>query len=177
MAGRLENWEELRALYVIHGKSHREIAQMAGCSNSTVSMRAKREDWEGQRVAYKSSIAQRGYENAAAVVANENAAALRENILISRAYLRVFTQALKDGTIKPNAKDALDMMRFLTEQLAPLANEGTGDGPKIIEGTAVPGGTGSDFLRRLAEVARSRVAAPGGLGGDAVGDPPTTRTN
>lgn len=178
MAAKIENWEELRALYVIHNKSHREIAHMAGCSNSTISVRARKEDWDGQRMAYRASIAQRGYENAAAVVANENAGILRENILLARAYLRLTAQAMKDGTIKPNAKDALEMMRYLTEQLAPLANEGTGDGPRIIEGSAVSvGGAGSDFLRRLVEVARTRVAPPGGLGGDAVGDPPATRTN
>jgi hypothetical protein len=173
---RIENWPELQAMYVIHNKSHREIAVYAGSSNSTISVRAKRDDWEGKRLAYKASIAQRSYETAAAVVSNQNSAVIEENILVARAYIRLTAQKLREGTLTPNAKDALEFMKFLVEQLA--SKEDPAGRTQVIEGTAsVVSGTDTEFLRRLAEAARDRVAGPGGLGEDPVGDSSRTRPN
>lgn len=176
MGKRVDNWEELRSLYVVHGKTARQIAVLAGISNSTVSMRARREDWDGQRLAYKSSVAQRGYEMAAATSANENQMIVSESVLIARAYLRTFAQSLKDGTVKTNAKDALEFMKFLSEQMGIKAGKES-NGPRVIEGTATPVEDRSEFLRRLVEIARTRVASPGGLGGAAVDGPERARQN
>ena len=176
MAGRIENWDELRALYVVHGKSHREIAKLAGCSNSSISSRAKRDDWEGQRLAYQSSVAQRGYEMAAITKANEGVQIVDESVVVARAYLRVFAQSIRDGTVKTNARDALEFMKFLVEQAGPKGDSQHSD-PKVIDGSASPVEGREDLLRRLLDIARTRVAAPGGLGGAAVDDPKRTLPN
>lgn len=177
MAGKVDNWPDLEKLYVVDGKTHREIARMAGISNSTVSSRARRDDWEGKRVAYKSALARRGYEQTADAVAHEQGAVLRESTLVARAYIRRFAEQLAGNEVKTNAKDTLEFMRFLVDQLNPEKGEGLKDGPTVIEGTAFPTGGGSDFLRRVVELARTRVAEPGGLGGDPLGKPSRTLEN
>lgn len=177
MPTKVSNWPDLEKMYVVDGKTHREIARLAGLSNSTVSAKARTDDWEGKRVAYKSALARRGYEAAAEAVGHEQEAVLRENLIISRAYLRSFAQQLSRGEIKTNAKDAIEFMRFLVDQFDAAKGEGLKDGPKVIEGSAVVTGGNEEFLRRVVELARSRVDAPGGLGADPVGEPPGTLPN
>ena len=181
MVTRVDNWSELERLFVVEGKTARSIATIAGISNSTVSARAKREDWEGRRIAYKARLAQRGYEQTADAVAHQQQEVRTESILVARAYIRTFAQQLAEKKIATNAKDTLEFIRFLASEMDPVKGEGLKDGStKVIEGTAVPtigSGSGEDFLRRIVEVARTRVAAPGGLGGDPVGEPPGTLSN
>jgi hypothetical protein len=175
MAGKVENWPELERMFVVDGKSHREIAVYAGTSNSTISQKAKRDDWTGRRIAYHQAIARRGYETEAAQSAVELDVIRKESTLLARAYLRTFANSIRDGSLKPNAKDALEFMKFLADQ--DPTGEAAKSGPTVISGTSVPVEGGDDFLRRIVEVARARVASPGGLGEDPLGDPPTTRTN
>jgi len=179
MVVRVDNWSELERLFVVEGKTAREVARIAGISNSTVSARAKREDWEGRKIAYKARLAQRGYEMTADTVAHEQHEVKRESILVARAYIRTFAQQLAEKKIATNAKDTLEFIRFLSMEMDPSKGEGLKDGPKVIEGTSTPtaGGSGEDFLRRIVEVARTRVAAPGGLGGDPMGESPGALKN
>jgi len=177
---RVDNWSELERLFVVEGKTAREIARIAGISNSTVSARAKREDWEGRKIAYKARLAQRGYEQTADAVAHQQQEVRSESILVARAYIRTFAQQLAEKKIATNAKDTLEFIRFLAAEMDPVKGEGLKDSAKIIEGTSVPAlgsGSGEDFLRRIVEVARSRVAAPGGLGGDPLVEPPGALKN
>jgi hypothetical protein len=177
MSGRIDNWSELERLYVVEGKSHREIAKIAGCSNSSVSAKAKRDDWEGKRIAYKSALSRRGYEMTADAVAHEQQEVRRESVLVARAYIRTFATQLAEGKVATNAKDTLEFIRFLAEQMDPGKGEGLKDGPKVIEGSAVTTGGNEEFLRRVVDVARSRLAAGRGVGGDLLGEPPGTLKN
>jgi len=180
MVVRVDNWSELERLFVVEGMTARKIATFAGISNSTVSARAKREDWEGRRIAYKARLAQRGYEASADAVAHQQVEVRQESILVARAYIRTFAQQLAEKKVTTNAKDTLEFIRFLASEMDPAKGEGLKDGTKVIEGTAVPtlgSGSGEDFLRRIVEVARTRVAAPGGLGGDPMGESPGTLKN
>ena len=90
MVTRVDNWSELERLFVVEGMTARKIAATAGISNSTVSARAKREDWEGRRIAYKARLAQRGYEASADAVAHQQVEVRQESILVARAYIRTF---------------------------------------------------------------------------------------
>jgi predicted DNA-binding protein YlxM (UPF0122 family) len=170
------DYAELKQLYLSEELSFRQLGERFGISHSAIADRAKREDWEGQRMAFKASMAQREYESLAVVKSSETAQVLSENILIARAYLRRFAQDLKDGKIATNAKDAHLMITFLSETVSPAKGEGSPDAPKVIEGTVLPAG-GAEFLRRVVEVARGRVAAPGNLGADPLVESPRTRPN
>lgn len=179
MAGKVENWSELERLFVVEGKSHREIARIGGVSNSTVSQKAKRDDWEGKRIAYQASLSRRGYELTAETVANEQHVIKSEAVLVSRAYIRSFGQQLAEGKVNTNAKDALEFMKFLIGEMDPSKGEGLKDGPKVIEGSAVSVEGGSDVLRRILEVARdrSRGSSTGSVGDAEVVDPPRPLQN
>jgi hypothetical protein len=177
MAGRIDNWSELERLYVVEGKTHREIARIAGCSNSSVSQKAKRDDWEGKRIAYKAALSRRGYEMTAESVAHEQQEVRRESILVSRAYIRTFATQLAEGKVQTNAKDTLEFIRFLAGEMDPAKGEGLKDGPKVIEGNAVAVGGNEEFLRRIVDVARTRLAAGRGVGGDLLGESPGTLKN
>ena len=177
MAGKVDNWSELERMYVVDGKSHREIARIADISNSTVSQKAKRDDWEGKRLAYQASLNRRGYELAAAEVANEQHLIVKENVLVSRAYIRTFAQQLAEGKVTTNAKDALSFMQFLAETFDATKGEGLKDGPKVIEGSAVSVGDNADLVRRVVEAARSRRAPAGGVDGGVLGRPEGTLPN
>lgn len=170
------NYEELERLYVTEGLSCRELGRRYGVSHSVVAEKARREDWEGKKFAYKASLARRGYENMAAAVASEHAEIQKESILVARAYIRKFAQDMSQGKVTTNAKDAVEFMRMLASELAPEKGEGLKDGPTVIEGKAIPGGD-TDFLRRVVEMARQRVSAPGVLGTGPLVEPADTRPN
>jgi hypothetical protein len=177
MAGRIDNWSELERLYVVEGKTHREIARIAGCSNSSVSQKAKRDDWEGKRIAYKAALSRRGYEMTADAVAHEQQEVRRESVLVARAYIRTFATQLAEGKVQTNAKDTLEFIRFLADQMDASKGEGLKDGPKVIDGHAVSVGGNEDFLRRIVDVARARLTPRGGVVGDLLGEPPGTLKN
>lgn len=166
----------LAKLYVTEGLSYRELSRRYGVSHSVIAEKGRRDDWEGQKFAYRSSLARRGYENMAAAVASESAEVAKESILVARAYVRKFAQDLSQGKITTNARDTVEFMRMLASELAPEKGEGLKDDHKVIEGKVLPGG-GTDFLRRVVELARERVAAPGVLGTGPLVEPPESRQN
>lgn len=169
--------DEARAKYVTEGKSCRELGKIYSISHSVIADLARKEDWEGQRLAYRNSVAQRSYEQIADAVSHEQAQIRTESVLVARGYIRQFAKDLAEGQIKTNAKDALEFIKVLASELAPA---GEGNGPKVIEGSAIPipgAGAGPEFLRRLVEVARERVAAPRGLGAGSVVEPSGTLPN
>jgi hypothetical protein len=178
MAGKVQNWSELERLYVVESKTHREIARMFDLSNSTVSAKARRDDWEGKRIAYKASLNRRSYELTAESVSHEQHAVKAENVLIARAYIRTFGQQLAEGKIATNAKDTLEFIKFIVSEFDPNKGEGLKSGTTVIEGQAISvNNAGEDVLRRVLEAARARVTAPGGLGADPLVEPPGTRPN
>lgn len=169
------DWGEIKRLYITEKKSARELARQFALSNSTISDKVKKEDWDGQRLAYDSSISRRTYDRIADTVAHETAAIRSENILAARAYVRKFIGDLRDGNVQTNARDAVAFIQVLTRELAPERGEGPKtDAPGVIE---VHGPQNTDLLRAILERARSRRVEPGGLDAPLLGNAPDTRPN
>lgn len=141
-------------LYVVQGFSIRQIAKQLAVSPSAISERSIREDWKGQKLAYEASIARRSYENMAEQVASERAAIISENVLAARATIRRYLQDLASGKVSVTARDAELMMRFLVAESTPA--EGLNHQSKDVTPGAPPD---QDFLKRMIEVARSKVEA------------------
>ena len=165
------DWKVLERESVIEGKSDREIARSWGLSNATVSAKHRADDWTGKRLAYQNAMSRRSYEKVAESVANEQAEVTKESVLAARLYLRKFIADVNAGTIKPNAKDAIGMIQLLVTQLTAPAEEKT-DVPVVVEQTP-----DVDFLRRVLETARERVAESGDVGPGLLVNPPTPRPN
>jgi transposase-like protein len=153
--------------------SIRELARRHGVSFSSLAKHARDNDWQGKKVAYKSSLARRGYEAMAAEVASQEGQIREENIMIMRATLRVYAERLKNGEVPISAKDAMDAVRVLATLLT--EPEGVKDDRTIIEGSART--VDADFLRRVGEAARRRLNAPGAVAGTAFGESERTRPN
>lgn len=169
------DWAEIKRLYITEKKSARELARQFSLSNSTISDKVKKEDWDGQRMAYESSISRRTYDRIADTVAHETAAIRSENILAARAYVRQFIKDLAAGGVQTNARDAVAMIQVLNRELAPANGEGLKtDAPGVIE---VNGPHNADFLRAILERARLRRPESGGMGIAVLGDPSDTRPN
>lgn len=168
------DWTIVKSLYVTEGKSARELARQFGLSNSTVSAKAKAEDWDGERIVHQKAIERRSYEKVAESVANEQAAIKSESVLAARLYLRKFIEQVNAGQIQTDAKGAATMIQLLTRELTVAEGSGRQDEPTIIE---VNGSADTEQLRRLLEVARERRAAPRNMGSTVLGGPQRTRPN
>jgi hypothetical protein len=156
----IADYKESERLYVIEGKSLREIATIMGLkSNSSVSTVARREDWKGKRQAYLSSIARRSYETAAATVASEQNAIRDEAVLAGRATIRTYLTKLAAGEITVSAKDALVWAQFLVAEMT--AGPGMSTEAPDARNVTPPD---AELLRRVVDAARERVAPSGGVG-------------
>lgn len=145
-------------LFVVQGHSIREVARQMGASPSAISERSRREDWTGQKMAYEASVARRTYENMAEDVAREKGEILKENVLAARATVRFYLQQLSTGKVNVTTKDAAEMMRFLVDQAAAPGEVSHADPRDVTPGAD------SDFLKRLIEASRSKVAATPAIG-------------
>jgi hypothetical protein len=140
-------------MFVVQEMGVREVARHFGVSPSAVSAFAKREDWIGKRMAYKSAIARRSYESMADQVAAERTEIARENVLAARATIRRYLNDLAAGKVGVTAKDAELMMRFLVQEMAP--HEGPSHEAPMKDVTPPD----HEFLKRVIETARGKVAA------------------
>lgn len=165
------DWTVLEREAVTEGISDREIARRHALSNATVSSYARKNDWAGKKLAYRNAVSRRSYEKVAESVANETADITKENVLAARMYVRKFIADLNSGTIKPNAKDAIEFIKLLVTELMAPPEEKT-DSVTIVE--SQPDG---DVLRRLLDTARQRGAIPGPVDSGLLVDSPTPRQN
>lgn len=168
------DWKPIKDAYVTEGKSARELAREHGLSNSTISTRARAEDWDGQKLAYKNAIARRSYEKIADSVAHEQTEITKESVLAARMYVRTFINDLQSGAIKPNAKDTIAFIALLISELRPQSSQETDHAPDILTVEQAPDG---DTLRRILDAARAHVADPGSMGTGVLVEPPSTRPN
>lgn len=165
------DWTLLERESVTEGKSDRELARKYGLSNATVSAKNRADDWKGKRLAYKNAIARRSYERVADSVAHEQGEITKESVLAARLYVRKFIADLNSGVIKPNAKDTISFIALLANELTAPAEE---KGDTVISVEQAPD---VDFLRRVLDAARERVAESGGVGPGLLVDPPSPRAN
>lgn len=172
------DYKELERLYVTEGLTYRELSRRYPVSHTVIAAKGRRDDWPGKRIAYQASLSRRAYENMAAAAGSEVAEIQKESILVARAYIRKFAQDLGNNKVSTNARDTVEFMRMLAGELNPEKGEGLRDAPYVIEGKASPiAGADADLLRRVVEMARERVAAPGVLGTGPLVEPPEPRPN
>jgi hypothetical protein len=156
----IADYKESERLYVVEGKSLREIALVMGLkSNSSISAVARREDWVGKRQAYQASIARRSYETSAAAVASEQNAIKDEAVLAGRATIRSYLTKLAAGEVAVSAKDALVWAQFLVAEMT--AGPGMSTEAPDVRNVTPPD---AELLRRVVEAARERVAPTGSVG-------------
>jgi hypothetical protein len=169
----LIDYKEAERLYVIEGKSLRSIATELGLkSNASISAIARRDDWNGKRLAYDAAIARRSYEVSAATVADQGKEIRDEAVLAGRATIRAYLKDLAAGNVKVNPRDAQAWAAFLMSEAA-APRTPSAEAPDVRNVTPPD----TDHLRRVVELARGRVAPSGGMGSDPLVEPPSTRPN
>jgi hypothetical protein len=168
------DWNSIRQRWIGERLSYRQLEKIFGVTYSTIAARARKEDWEGQRMAYEAALARRSYESMATEVGAEQGQIRGEGIAVARAYLRRFAERLGRDEISPNAKDAAVFIQLLLNELKPPAE--TKHDPTVIEGTA-RSVNDAEYLRRVVELARGQVAPSGGSGPGLLVEPPGTRQN
>ena len=142
-------------MFVVQGEGINAIARFCGVSPSSISERARKEDWRGQKLAYESAIARRSYESMADGVAQERSEIAKESVLAARATVRKYLNDLANNKISVSAKDAEMMMRFLLTEVAP--NEGLNhDATDVTKNVTPPD---QEFFRKIIDAARTKVAA------------------
>ena len=169
----LADYKEAERQFVIERKSIRAICRDMGLKSwSGMAAVAKREDWEGKRIAYEQSIARRSYETSAATVANQNREIRDEAVLAGRATIRQYLMDLKDKKVTVSSRDAQVWAAFL---LAETREEG---GPSTevpdVRNVTPPD---AELLRRVVEVARERVAPARSVGPAALVESSESRPN
>lgn len=145
-------------LFVVQRMSIREVARQMGASPSAISERSRREDWMGQRMAYDASVARRTYENMADAVASEKGDIAKENVLAARATVRFYLKQLSEGKVNVTTRDAVEMMKFLAAEMVAPGSSSHAD-PRDV--TPAPD---KDFLQKLIDASRSKVAASPAIG-------------
>lgn len=169
----LADYKEAERQYVIERKSIRAICRDMGLKSwSGMATVAKREDWQGKRIAYEQSIARRSYETSAATVASQNKEIRDEAVLAGRLTLRKYLKNLGDDKISINARDAQVWAAFLLAETAEQGGPST-EVPDVRNVTPPD----AELLRRVVEVARERVAPARGVGPAALVEPAESRPN
>lgn len=159
--------------FVTGGLSQAEIARKYGLTPASVSERARREDWKGQRLAFQNSLARRSYEKVAESVANEKAQHVTEAIAVARATLRRYAQQLAAGQVNVTPKDAAMMAELLVKTLDPDGVPNTDESRPVIDVSP----DSAEFLRRAVEAARGRLNPSGVLEGTVLEGAKGTRPN
>lgn len=145
-------------LFVVHGQSIRAIAKQMSVSPSAISERSIREDWKGQKMAYEASISRRTYENMADEVARERGEIIKENVLAARATVRKYLTDLASGKVNVTTRDAVEMMKFLVQESTAPGDVNHSDPRNVTPGAD------ADFLKKLIEASRTKVAATPAIG-------------
>jgi AcrR family transcriptional regulator len=173
--GRPRTWDSIRIEkdYVTSNLSLREIARRNGISHSSLAKHARDNDWEGKRIAYKAALSRRGYEAMAAEIASQEGIIREESLIVMRATLRKYAEALAAGNVAITTKDAVEAIKTI----AFLMGEPK-DGRQNDAADARPvNKPDAEHLRRIAEAARRQLAGPSVLGRPAAEGEPRARPN
>lgn len=138
--------------YVTGEVSIRELARRHDMSWSTISARARRENWTDKRDSYRDAVKRRSYERTADRYAHEHAEIRSEAVVAMRATIRQYITQLTNGEIKISPKDASGAVQTLMLLLGePTARTES----KVVEFST--GGLDPEVLRRLEELTRARL--------------------
>jgi predicted DNA-binding protein YlxM (UPF0122 family) len=157
--------------YVTSDLSIRELARRNGVSQSSMAKHARDNDWAGKRTAYKASLSRQTYEKMAAEIADQEGIIREENILVMRATLRRYAEALAAGEVNVTTKDAVEAVKTI----AFLMGE-PDSGKRDADTARTVSKPDAEHLRRIAEAARSKLG-PVVLEGTARPSEPRTRPN
>jgi hypothetical protein len=160
--------------YVTGDISLRALAEAHDVAFSSLAAFARRNDWAGKRIAYRSALSRRSYEVMAAEAGNLQGLIRDDSIKLLRAQLAVHAEQLAARKVPISPKDAVEAIRTLAELLKEPEGGGA-DGPVVVNGTART--LNADLLRRVAEAARGQLATEGVLAGTADGEHSRTRPN
>jgi hypothetical protein len=163
MAPRKYDPVALEREFVTSDISIRSLAGKNGVSFSSLAKHAREQDWAGKRLAYKSTLARRGYEAMAQTLAEDEANIRIESITVLRATLRQYAQRLAKDQVPIGVKDAVEAVRMLATLLT--AEEGVKDDNTLAAGARTVSGPDADVLRGLVEAARGRLASARVLAG------------
>lgn len=162
--------------YVTGDISLRSLAAAHSVSFSSLAAYARKEDWQGKRVAYQSALSRKTYEVMAAEQGNIKASIQEDSIRVLRATLAVFAEQLASRKVAIAPKDAVEAIRTLAVLLG-QEEGGSADDRNTIIVNGPARSVDADFLRRVAEAARGQIATDGILDGAAPGEPSGTRPN
>lgn len=163
--------------FVTGDESIRTLAERHGISWSALATRARKQDAEGltwyeKREAFKRSVSAKSFDKTAEKFAIEDATIREELVLVHRATIRAYANALREGRVVITPKDAVNA----TSSLLLLIGEATSrTETQIVDGNA--GHIPIEDLRKLAEFARSKLIEPGPMATDTQPEPARTRPN
>jgi hypothetical protein len=109
-------------------------------------------------MAYEASVSRRSYENMADEVARERGEITKENVLAARATVRKYLMDLQAGRINVTTRDAVEMMKFLVAETTAPGEVSHADPRNVTPGPD------QDFLKKLIEASRSKVAPNAAIG-------------
>lgn len=151
------DYDLLEMEYVTSDVSIRELGRRHDISYSAIADQSRKRNWDEKRAAYKDSLSQRTYEKTADKWAAQRAEINDELIKVQLATIRAYARNLVAGNVDVNVKD----MTLAVNQLMLLLGEPTSRTEAKVLGVNVSANASDitpDLLRRLAEVARGRLA-------------------
>ena len=92
----MREWTALRRAYIEEGKSLAQIARETGVPNSSLSWRARREDWQGQRAAFLNEDSDRRLERLTKKLLDQIDAALSTGDGMEAKDFKAVTGALRE---------------------------------------------------------------------------------
>jgi len=120
------NWQDAKRMYVqgrvdsttgkLEDLSLEDVASEFGVDKAAVWRHAKKEDWESQRIAYKSQREQKIAQRMTDVEIPALAESRKHAISNARLIMAQFASQVKNGEAKVFARDALEASKFIIEQ-------------------------------------------------------------
>jgi hypothetical protein len=153
MGGRPRLWDpkKVEQEFVTSDLSIRELARRSNVSYSSMAKHARDNDWNGKRMAYKSSLSRQTYERMAAEIADQEGIIREESILVLRASLRRYAEQLAAGEVTITTKDAVEVVKAIKDMMRE-----PDDGKRDADNARTVSKPDAEHLRRIAEAARGR---------------------
>lgn len=151
------DYAAIKQAYITGEESYRELGKRFGVNYSSLAQKAKRDGWAAMRNDFRRNVAIKEYENLADETARRAVAIREKTITVAESALDKFHEDLQAGKVHLSARDAVEMMKYLSAATQDPVKEQPADGPSTVINIAQfePG-----VLRELAEAARKQVGEP-----------------
>lgn len=157
MASTKVDYDLLESEYVTGDVSLRELGRRHDISYSAIADQSRKRGWDDKRSAYRDSLARRTYEHTADKWAHQRSEINDELIKVQLATIRAYARQLVAGNVDLSVKD----MTLAVNQLLLLLGEPTTRTEARVLGVNISADANDitpELLRRLGEIARSRLA-------------------